>query len=65
MCACLDIWEAIQRLKIRWKEHQDALDKGVMEKSAISDNAWENHAPPNPLGGVYSAGQCQRTRAVG
>ena len=32
-------------LKIRWKEHQDAREKGVMEKSAVLDNVWENHHP--------------------
>ena len=35
------------RLEMRLKEHWDACERGVMEKSAIAEHAWENHHPIN------------------
>ena len=33
------------RLETRLKEHQDACERGMMEKSAVVEHAWENHDP--------------------
>ena len=30
---------------MRLKEHQDACERGVMEKSAVAEHVWENHHP--------------------
>ena len=27
----------------RLKEHRDACERGMMEKSAVAEHAWENH----------------------
>ena len=35
----------MRRLETRMKEHQDACQKGTLEKSALAEHAWENHHP--------------------
>ena len=44
-CSCGQVYikETKQRLETRLKEHQDACERGMMEKSAIAEDAWENH----------------------
>ena len=39
------IGETRQRLETRLKEHRDACERGMMEKSAVVEHAWENHHP--------------------
>ena len=39
------IGETKRRLETRLKEHRDACEKGMMEKSAVAEHAWENHHP--------------------
>ena len=51
-------------LETRLKEHQDACEKRMMEKSATVEQVWENQ-PPDSLGGDSSTGPRQRTVAVG
>ena len=34
-----------RRLETRLKEHRDACERGMMEKSAVAEHAWENHHP--------------------
>ena len=48
-CSCGKVYigETIRRLETRTKEHQDACRKGMTEKSAIAEHAWENHHPIN------------------
>ena len=29
----------------RLKEHRDACERGMMEKSAVAEHAWKNHHP--------------------
>ena len=46
-CSCgkAYIGETIRRLETRTKEHLDACRKGMTEKSALAEHAWENHHP--------------------
>ena len=46
-CSCGQVYvgETIRRLETRMKEHQDACEKGALEKSAIAEHAWERHHP--------------------
>ena len=44
-CAQVYIREARWRLETRLKQHRDACNKGMMEKSAIVMHVWENHHP--------------------
>ena len=46
-CSCGEIYigETLRRLETRMKEHQDACQKGTLEKSALAEHAWENHHP--------------------
>ena len=30
---------------MRLKEHRDACERGMMEKSAVAEHAWEHHHP--------------------
>ena len=39
------IGETKRRLETRLKEHRDACERGMMEKSAVAEHAWENHHP--------------------
>ena len=43
-CSCGKkyIGETVRRLETRMKEHQDAYQKGSLEKSALAEPAWEN-----------------------
>ena len=36
-----DAW----RLETRLKEHRDVCERGMMEKSAVAEHAWENRHP--------------------
>ena len=42
-CSCGQVYigETKQRLETRLKEHQDACERGMMEKSAVAEHAWE------------------------
>ena len=44
-CSCSQgyIGEARRRLETRLKEHWDACERRVMEKSAVAEHSWENH----------------------
>ena len=46
-CSCGEayIGETVRRLETRMKEHQDACQKGALEKSAFAEHAWESHHP--------------------
>ena len=46
-CSCGETYtgETVRRLKTRMKEHQDACQKGALEKSALAEHAWESHQP--------------------
>ena len=46
-CSCGQVYigETKRRLETRLKEHRDACEKGMMEKSAVAEHAWENHHP--------------------
>ena len=46
-CSCgkTYIGETVRRLETRTKEHKDACRKGMTEKSALAEHAWENHHP--------------------
>ena len=35
----------LERLEMRLKEHQDACERGVVEKSVIAEQRWDNHHP--------------------
>ena len=37
------IEETKQRLEMRLKEHRDACERGMMEKSGVAEHAWKNH----------------------
>ena len=39
------IGETVRRLETRMKEHQDACRRGMVERSAIAEHAWENQHP--------------------
>ena len=48
-CSCGQVyiketrWRLETRLETRLKEHWDACERGMMEKSAVAEHAWENH----------------------
>ena len=46
-CSCGQVYigETKQRLGTRLKEHRDACERGMMEKSAVAEHAWEHHHP--------------------
>ena len=46
-CSCGQVYigESKRRLETRLKEHRDAYERGMMEKSAVAEHAWENHHP--------------------
>ena len=44
----LYIGETKQRIETRLKEHQDACKRGMIEKSAVAEHAWENHHGRRP-----------------
>ena len=64
-CSCGQVYigETRWRLETRLKEHRDACERGMMEKSAVAEHAWENHHPST--GRRPQAGPWQRTGAVG
>ena len=64
-CGQVYIGETRCRLEMRLKEHRDACERGMIEKSAAVEHAWENESPLDPPGGDHSAGQRQKTGAVG
>ena len=41
------IGETKQRLETRLREHQDACERGITEKSTMTEHAWENYHPIN------------------
>ena len=42
-CGKSYIGETRRRLETRLREHQEACQKGTLEKSALSEHAWKNH----------------------
>ena len=46
-CSCGQVYivETKRRLETRLKEHRDAWERGMMEKSAVTEHAWEHHHP--------------------
>ena len=56
----LQLWSGVH-----WRDQTETGDKNEgawerwKEKSAVAQHAWENHAPPDPLGGDLSAGPCR------
>ena len=46
-CSCCQVYigETNRRLETRLKEHRDACERGMMEKSAVAEHVWENHHP--------------------
>ena len=44
-CGKKYIGETVRRLEMRMKEHQDACQRGTLEKSALAEHARENHHP--------------------
>ena len=46
-CSCGQVYirETKRRLETRLKEHRDACERGMMEKSAVVEHMWENHHP--------------------
>ena len=46
-CSCGQVYigETKRRLETRLKEHRYACERGMMEKSAVAEHAWENHHP--------------------
>ena len=46
-CSCGEAYsgETVRWLKTRMKEHQDACQKGVLEKLALVEHGWESHHP--------------------
>ena len=40
-CSKVYIGEIIRRLETRLKEHQEALKRGMTEKSAVAEHAWD------------------------
>ena len=44
-CSCGQVYigETIRRLETRMREHQDACERGTLEKSAVAEHAWERH----------------------
>ena len=41
-CSKVYIGETIRRLETRLKEHHEALRRGMTEKSAVAEHAWDN-----------------------
>ena len=46
-CSKVYIGETIRRLDTRLKEHQEALRRGMTEKSAVALHAWDNQHSTN------------------
>ena len=44
-CGQVYIGETNQRLETRLKEHRDACERKMMEKSAVAEHTWDNHHP--------------------
>ena len=46
-CSCSQVYirETKRRLETRLKEYWDACERGMMEKSALAEHAWENYHP--------------------
>ena len=46
-CSCGQVYigETKRRLETRLKEHRDACEREMMEKSAVVEHAWEHHHP--------------------
>ena len=46
-CSCGQVYigETKRRLETWLKEHRDTCERGMMEKSAVAEHAWENHHP--------------------
>ena len=46
-CSCGQVYigETKRRLETRLKEHRDACERGMTEKSAVVEHAWEHHHP--------------------
>ena len=46
-CSCGQVYigETKRRLETRLKEHRDACERGMMEKSAVAEHTWEHHHP--------------------
>ena len=46
-CSCGQVYigETKRRLETRLKEHRDACERGMMEKSAVAEHAWEHQHP--------------------
>ena len=44
-CGKMYIGETARRLETRMKKHQDACCRGLLEKSAVAEHAWEHHHP--------------------
>ena len=46
-CSCSQVYigETKRRLETRLKEHRDACERGMMEKSAVAEHVWEHHHP--------------------
>ena len=44
-CSCGQVYigETRCRMETRLKEHRDACERGLMEKSVVAEHAWENH----------------------
>ena len=44
-CSCGQVYirETKQRQETRLKEHRDASERGMMEKSAVAEHVWEHH----------------------
>ena len=59
------IGETKRRLETKRKEHRDASERGMMEKSAIAEHAWENHHPIHWEETTVLDHAWQRTGAVG
>ena len=45
LCSCGQVYsgETRRRLEMRLIEHQDACERGMMEKLAVAEHVWENH----------------------
>jgi len=44
-CSCRQVYigGTKQRLETGLREHQDACERGMMEKSGVVEHTWENH----------------------
>ena len=45
-CSCgkMYIGETVRRLETRVKEHRDACQEGVLEKSGLVEHTWKNQS---------------------